>query len=315
METERPSLKARLSAFFLRDKIPFTTKADVNWKRVRNCLAAGLAIGILVVLLLPTPKQEESTFHEKLESGSSSAPPETPAQDPNAEAAQLMTAGATTSPGHFERSPGGGGPDKSAPMILTRGGSDSKTQSPPGTRIAVHLREMATVSSQGVPIIGVVARDYVQDDTVAVPAGSRLIGQASLDGDDDRARIEWQSIELPDGKSRTFAAIGVSQDGQLGVEGRAHSDTGENIVGATLSRFVGAYAEGAMERGSFGGNPGGSSNGWKNAIAETAKDRADGFAEDLKKEKRWIELGPETEFFAVLTSPFTFRDPGATVGR
>ena len=315
MEIEKRPLKERLTALFLREKIPFAKKADVNWTRVRNCLVGGFGIALAVLLLLPSSTPDAETFHEKAESPSAFSTAK--AADPTEDALRTLT-GERPAWGS-SRGGGAGGAnsnvDHAAPMILTRGGTDSKTQVPPGTRIVVHLRERATITSQGMPVIGIVSRDFVQEDATAIPAGSKLMGTASLDSEGERARVEWQAIELPDGRGRQFAALGVGLDGQIGVPGKAHSNAAENVVGATLSRFIGAYAEGAMERGSFGGNPGGASNGWKNAIAETAKDRADAFAEGLKKEKRWLELSAGDEFLAVLTTPFTFRDPGGLGGR
>lgn len=316
MEVGKLSLKARLSAFFLRDKVPFAQKADVNWSRVRNCLLAAVGFALLVVLVLPTPKPEETTFHEKLDAERSGNDAPIRSSDPNDDTVRALgSSRGTWSPPASGSTHGGGEIDRAAPMILSRGGGDSKTQIPPGTRIAVHLKEKATITSHGMPVIGLVSRDFVQEAALAVPAGSKLMGMAMLDAGGDRAQVEWQAIQLPDGQMRQFAAAGVGLDGQLGVPGNAHSNVAENVVGATLSRFIGAYAEGAMERGSFGGNPGGASNGWKNAVAETAKDRADAFAEGLKKEKRWLELSPSDEFYAVLTAAFTFRDPGGSGGR
>jgi type IV secretory pathway VirB10-like protein len=200
-------------------------------------------------------------------------------------------------------------------MILARGGEDAKTHVPPGGRVPVHLTERIAVSATAMPVIGIVARDYVQGDIVAIPAGSKLLGQVTFDANGDRAKVEWQSIEFESGQQHQFSAVGIGSDGQLGVQGNIQSNAAENIIGATLTRFIGAYAEGSMERGALGGNPGGSDNGRKNAVSETAKDQADAFAETLKKEKRWIELDPGMEFFAVLTSSFTFREVGATYGR
>jgi type IV secretory pathway VirB10-like protein len=317
MEIEKRSLKTRLAALFLREKIPFAKKADVNWGRVRNCLLAAVGLALLVVLLLPAPRQDEATFHEKMEPESGAAAAASRSPDPTEDTLRTLRGDGTSrsvaysSGGHS----GGGEVDRAAPMILSRNGSDSKTQIPPGARVSVRLKETATVTSQGMPVIGLVTRDFVQEESLAVPAGSKLMGTASLDAGGDRAHIEWQAIQLPDGHSRQIAAAGVGFDGQLGVPGNGHSNVAENTIGATLSRFIGAYAEGAMERGSFGGNPGGANNGWKNAVAETAKDRADAFAEGLKKEKHWLELSPSVEFYAVLTAPFTFRDPGGMNGR
>ena len=115
------------------------------------------------------------------------------------------------------------------------------------------------------------------------------------------------------GGDRQFLAVSVDQDGQVSVQGKIHSEVLKNTAGQTLTRFVAAYAEGSIQRGALGSNPGGDDNGWKHAVAETAKDRADKWAEDLKKEKKWIELKSGTEFFAVLKEPFTFRDPGGSL--
>jgi hypothetical protein len=66
-----------------------------------------------------------------------------------------------------------------------------------------------------------------------------------------------------------------------------------------------------MERTSmFGGSPGGKENGFKNAVAETAKDQAERMADKMKKEREWLELDSSSEFLALLTQPFRFRDPG-----
>jgi hypothetical protein len=317
MEIKPPFIK-RLKARFLREKIPFAAKSDVNWKRVTNCILGSVGIGILVMLFLPAPKQMETSFHEKLESGNSVPPEGRPAQDPTQQALDQLNQNASPSPPSRLPQGGGGGvqgADRSASMILARDGQDSKTQIPAGSRIAVRLREKATVSTTGMPVIGIVTRDYVHEDTVAIPLGSKLFGTVSFDENSDRARVEWRAVELADRRERQLAAVSVGVDGQVGVEGNVHSNAVQNTVGATLTRFIGAYAEGSMQRGALGGNPGGSDNGLRNAVADTAKDRADAFAESLKKEKRWIELNPGTEFFAVLTSNFVFRDPGATYGR
>lgn len=315
MEVKKASLKERLSALFLREKIPFAKKADINWTRVRNCLLGAVGVALLILLMLPNPPPQAETFHEKMDSTSTATA--APSPDPTEDTLRTMSGdrAAWGSPRLGGARDVSSNVDRSAPMILSRGGTDSKAQVSPGARIMVHLREKATVTSQGMPVIGLVAHDFVQEDAIAIPAGSKVMGTASIDSDGERARIEWQAIELPDGRSRQFAAVGVGMDGQIGVPGKAHSNAAENITGATLSRFIGAYAEGAMERGSFGGNPGGASNGWKNAVAETGKDRADAFAEGLKKEKRWLELSPADEFLIVLTAPFTFRDPGGMGGR
>ena len=327
MEIAKRGFRRWLSNFFVKKKsLPFITRTEINWKSVRNCGIVSLVIGIIVLLFLPNPQPEQGSFHEKADSGTIGKPA-TQDPDPSQEAAAQMSQGQNPggsvprSTDHLTGGIYGGtsspstGQDRTASMILTRGGLDSKSQVPPGSRIAVRLLERAIVAGQGMPVIGIVTRDYVHENALAIPKGSKLFGEVSFDDGGDRAKVDWKTIQLPDGRDRQISAVGVAEDGQVGVEGKVHSDALKNTVGQTLTRFIGAYAEGSMQRGALGGNPGGSDNGWKNAVAETAKDRADAIAEDLKKEKRWIEISPTTEFYAVLTGSFVFRDPGTTNGR
>jgi type IV secretory pathway VirB10-like protein len=165
------------------------------------------------------------------------------------------------------------------------------------------------------PVIALVTKDVFHEDNLAIAEGSKIFGEASFDEASDRAQISWKTIQLPDGKERPLGALGISLDGQVGVEGVIHSEAMKNTIGQTVTRFIGAYAEGSMQRGALGANQGGNENGWRNAVAETAKDRTEAWAEDMKKEKKWIELKAGTELFAVLTQPFVFRDPGSFYGR
>ncbi len=314
----------RLKNMFLKEPIPFATRREPNWKAIKWA-GIGLVSVTIFCLLIYSPKApEETTYHEKVDPGST--------QSASAESAPSDTAFAQMQQGRvnmnsvprsldylYSRSNGGGGSSQGATgnrnssMIITRGGLDSKTQLPPGTRIKVKIIEQAIVANQSMPVIGLVAGDYVHEDGLAIPKDSKLFGEVSFDEASDRAQFSWRSLQFPDGRERPISAIGVGFDGQVGVEGKIHSNAMKNTVGQTLTRFIGAYAEGSMQRGALGGNPGGNDNGWKNAIGETAKDRADAWADDLKKEKKWIELRAGTESFAVLNQPFTFRDPGGNL--
>src|SRR5665647_637190 len=122
MEIKKSSLLVQIKARFLREKIPFAAKSDVNWKRVRNCIFGSVGIGIIVMLFLPTPKPAETSFHEKLEPGSSAPPEARVPQDPTQQALDQLNQSAT--PGPPSRLPQGGGgvqgADRSASMILTR---------------------------------------------------------------------------------------------------------------------------------------------------------------------------------------------------
>ncbi len=322
----KPVLKERLSNIFFKEKLYFLNRREINWKSIKKCALLAVVFGVIVLLFLPNTPPDQGSFHERADAGSTAnaSPPTGNSATQDAINQMQGAGGGRTVPrsldGLYIGGVGGGGSaggteDRTGTMILARGGLDGKTQIPPGSRLSVRLYEKAIVANQGMPVIGVVTRDYVHDDAVAIPQGSKLFGEVSYDDGGDRAKVDWHSVQFPDGRERQLSAIGVGTDGQVGVSGNVHSNAVKNTVGQTLTRFIGAYAEGSMQRGALGGQQGGNDNGWKNAIADTAKDRAASMAEGLKKEKKWIEISNSTEFYAVFTTSFAFRDPGATYGR
>lgn len=308
----------RVKNVFLKEPIPFVSRREVNWRAVKFVSIGFLLMGVVILLVLPTSAPEQASYHEKVDPGSTAS--RAAEASPSDTALSQLEQGRTNLArvprsldylyGNSGGGSRGGSRDRNGTMIVTRGGLDSKAQLPPGSRIQVRLIERAIVAGQSMPVIGLVSKDFVHEDGLAVPEGAKLFGEVSFDDNAERAQVAWRSIQMPDGRERPFSAISVSADGQVGIEGKIHSNAMKNTVGQTLTRFIGAYAEGSMQRGALGSNPGGSDNGLKNAVAETAKDRAEAWAEDLKKEKKWIELSSGTQFFAVLKEPFTFRDPG-----
>lgn len=312
----------RMKNLALKEKSYFLSRREINWSSLGKCAALALVMGIVGILLIPAPKEAPQNFTEQAQPGER---PRLHESDPTQETILQLSRGSFSRKtpadlSHLYSSPtngmsGGSGDLKNSSMILGREGLDARTQIPAGSRIAVRLIEKAIVASQGMPIIGVVSHDYVHEGSVAVPQGSKLFGDISFENSGERASVTWRSVQFPDGRERPLSAIGVGSDGQVGVEGRVHSETLKNVIGQTMTRFIGAYAEGSMQRGSLGENPGGAENGLKNAISETAHDQAERWADDLKKEKRWIEISNKTEFYAVLTANFAFRDPGATYGQ
>lgn len=320
--TKKPSFKDKIKNLAFKEKSYFLNRREINWASLTKCGFIALGLGIFALLLMPSPQEPVGEFHEQAQVGEKVAIKE---PNPTEEATRHFGGGFAKSvpsslnhlyaPSYSGGNSARGGEDRNRSMILARGGLDAKTQLPPGSRISVRLYEKAIVAHQGMPIIGVVTRDYIHEDTVAIPQDSKLFGEITFNDGGSRASVTWNSVQFPDGRERPLSGIGVSRDGQVGVVGRVHSQALRNTLGQTLTRFIGAYASGSMQTSAFGGNVGGNENGWRNAIAETAKDRAEDWANDLQKEQRWIEVSNRTEFFAVLTANFAFRDPGTTYGQ
>lgn len=295
-----------LKRLFFSEKVPFSEKRDINWRSVQ--WTAGLFVLGFVLAVLVTPSSPEPT-DESLAVGAVGAQktnlePQTPDHMPSA--SDLSRYYTTSSRGGSSNTQ-----SRQASMIVGRGGLDYRTQLPPGSRIRVRLLQSAIVSTESMPIQGIVVEDVSQESGVAIETGSKLFGEASFDDSGDVATVVWTSIQMSDGRERQLSAIGVSLSGHVGVQGAVRSRRAQNVAGSTISRFIGAYAEGSVERGVLGFSNGGAENGLKTAIAETAKDQTDSYASDLKKEKRWIELQAGAESLAVLKQPFAFRDPGS----
>ncbi len=309
----------RIAGTFLKEARPFTNKRDINWRTVKIFSGVTIGVALLVILLLPNTAPERDSFSERGEASSGVRVPFH--TDPTQDAlVQLQGSGAVAVPGnldHLYRSAGSGGSGgpgarQNSSMILMRAGGDSRTQLPPSSKILVRLTEGLTLSGHALPVIGVVEKDVAHEDTLAIPQGSKLLGDASFNDGAARASVNFRAIIFPDGRQRALSALGMGLDGEAGVGGNVGSNGVKNTVGKVITRFVGAYAEGSITRSETGVSRGGAENGLRQAIAETAKDQANDFGEDLKKERRWIELSSLVRFHAVLTDGFTFQDPGST---
>ena len=311
---------------FLHDPKPFSDRREVKWNVIRNVAIAIVAAAVLSLLIMPDKKEQTSTFHENAENGSIS-PQKPTMNDPTDETARQLNQargnlnGVHSNLDYLYQSQGGSGhsgggtQNKNAAMILTRDGNDTRGSLSAGTRIAIRLSNRIVISNQAMPVIGIITTDVINENDVAIPRGTKVLGTATFDDTNERAVIDWKTLTLPDTRERQFRAVGVSQDGQAGIEGKVKSDALKKTIGETLTQFIGSYAEGSMNQGAFGANNGGVSNGLKNAVAQTAKERANNMAEAIKKERKWIEIEAGTDTLAVLSQSFAFKDPGAVYGR
>lgn len=316
-----------LKMYFLKEPKPFVSKRDFNWNKFFMIAGFMLFFVFAAILFWPVGKPEPTTFSEKVESGSLTQP-KVEAHDPSQEAlAQFQQSRSNANQVHsnldylykpstsgYASGNSGAGENRNSAMIFSRTGTDSRTQLSSGTKVVICLSGKTTISNGSMPVVGIVSNDVASESGTAIPSGSKVLGEASFDSDNEKASIAWRSIIMPDGRERPFSAISLGRDGENGINGNVHSDGMKNVVGQTLTRFVGAYAAGSMNTGMLGANQGGNTNGLRNAIAQTASDRANAMGENMQKERKWIELESGTETIAVLNQPFTFRDAGATYG-
>lgn len=326
-KTEAVSLMLKVKTLLFKDERFLSSKKEVNWKFVKQISVIGTIVAVFVLLLLPETKPEIQDFHAKvddLKPQQTEQKPEEP--NPNMDTWEQMKSSQSSASsalrgvdsynsylgGSSNRTGGGSGSQKNhnTSMVLSRSGSDSRFSLPSGAAIRVRIVSRITVSSDPMPVIGVIIQDVVNDSMLAIPSGSKLYGEATFDESTEKAQILWRSIVMNDNRRRDIQAIAVTDDGQAGIYGDVKSNALKNVVGHTVTGFIAAYAEGSMTRSMLGVSTGGVENGLKQAISDTAKDQAEQWGNDLKKEKKWVEISSGTESQAVITSPFQFRDVG-----
>jgi type IV secretory pathway VirB10-like protein len=312
-----------------KEKIPLTNRRDLNKSGIAKLVIFLVVFLVIALLCIPSGNLERTDFHEHVSaSGVVSSKPKD--ADPTDQAIEELKAsqanlrslprsnlytGGVPSAYSGASNSGTTGDSRSTSMILGRSGSDSRNSLTVGSRVSIVLSQSLTIANQTVPVTGIVSGDVVSENSLAIPQGSKVIGEASFDTSSERANLSWKSIILPDGREREFSAVSIGRDNLVGVEGNVKSNALKNTVGQVLTEFVSAYAAGSMSSGMLGAAQGGVQNGLDNAVAKTAQDRANSFGENLKKEHAWIELQAGTNIVAVLSQSFVFRDPGATYGK
>lgn len=324
-ETKTIPLGQRLKMLFFKDAKFLSSKKEINWSFIKTIGIIGVIVLVFVLLMLPQPAPQVSEFHNKVDKVTETATTKTEEPNPNMDTWEQMKASQSSASSALRSVNSysnylGGGPSQSSgssknynsSMIFSRSGSDSRLSLPSGTAFKVRLTSKVTVSTEAMPVQGIISSDVSHDSRLAIPSGSKLFGQATFDESTEKAQIVWQSIVMNDNRRRDIQAIAVTDDGQAGVYGSVRSNTLKNAAGKTITTFIGAYAEGSMKRSMLGVSEGGVENGLKQAISETAKDQAEHWGNDLQKEKKWVEISSGTEAQTVITAPFQFRDVGVT---
>ncbi|MBS1963078.1 MAG: TrbI/VirB10 family protein [Bdellovibrionales bacterium] len=315
-----------LKRIVFKESVPFSKKRDLNGAGIAKLAAVVIGTLMLGLLVMPSSDPKATNFQEQVDAQGTVRtkpkdldPTDQTIEEMKASQASLRNAprvGAFPSGAGIGASGGGSnGGDRNVSMIISRSGSDTRNTLLIGTRVPIQLAQSLTISNQTMPVTGYVLGDVMGEGSLAIPEGSRAIGDATFDAENGRANLTWKTIILPDGRERAFSAVSVGRDNQVGIEGRVKSDAMKNTVGQTITGFIGAFAAGSITSGMLGASEGGLSNGLKNAVAQTAKDRANDFGEGLKKEHSWIELVAGTPMTAILSQAFVFRDPGAANGQ
>lgn len=293
---------------------PGEAKRQFNTTATLTALIVMVVVFTVVALIAPAPPKYVGEFREQLRPEDEkriAIEREKAIAEVTAKAQSAFT---SKNSSKVEASAGRGqgtAPNRNSSMILNRPGVNSGNQLAAGQKFTVQLLDKITVGDQAVPVIAEVTGGVFNDSGGGILEGSRLYGTAQFQAGQDRAQIQFQSIADPSGVVRNLQAVAIGADGQMGASGETHSNGFRNAAGQFVTRFAGAYAEGSQQRDFMGNSQGGATNGLLNAVAQTAKDRTDDFATDLKKQHEWIELPQTTTVNVILTQPFMFRESGS----
>lgn len=259
-------------------------------------IMAVLLFVVFVLITLIMPEESNIGYTSKLED-------QKPAHSPSANAAAANANSATNLWQKPRNAPASSGSsvNHNQSMVLTPSGGNAKTQVRAGIRVPVRILEKFAVSESAIPILAESITEVRTESGLNLPAGTKFYGEASHQRDSDRASVRFTQISLPSGEFKPIRAIALGKDGQSGVVGNLKSDAMKNTAGQMITSFVGGFAAGSMQTDVLGGSKGGVQNGLLNAVATTAKDRAQSYGEKLKHERQWVEVPQFAEADAVFS--------------
>lgn len=271
-----------------------SNKFDLNFRAIKVLLVAVFCTFVAVVFLIPDEPAVQFTEKARVNDSPVKSDEASAAEPANTAKAVWASRGVSTFKESRET-------NQNSPMLIS-GAANAKNAFQAGTRLALRIVDKATVSQDPVPVMAEQTVDSVTESGITLPAGSKFYGEASFDKGSDRAKVRFTQISLPSGKIRQVSAMAIGKDGQPGIVGRVFSDGLKNSAGQLLTTFVGGLAAGSMQTDLLGHSAGGISNGLLGAVAATSQEKTRAYGDKLKTEREWIELLPNTEFDAVLSS-------------
>ncbi len=288
----------KLKSFFIK-KSDFSSKTELNLSSFKWLGITGIIVFISVVLLMPNDVPVE--FSQKIESQKIDT--STVMREPEQKRTSSSDLWASPKSSYNSARGGGGGGGSEInynTSMVVGSSSNAKTQLHAGFKLPLRILDKVIVSQEPVPILAELILNSETDSGLRLEAGTRFYGEASFMRGSNRASVIFKQISLPNGQMKPINAKALGKDGQAGVLGRVYSDGAKNTAGQVITSFVGGLAAGSVQTDVFGRSQGGIGNGILTAVAETAKSKAQSYGENLKAEREWIEIAPNTECDAQL---------------
>jgi type IV secretory pathway VirB10-like protein len=193
-----------------------------------------------------------------------------------------------------------------ANQVIPRGanGSNPDSDLPTGYGIAVKLVNSIQSGEASTPVIAEVLEDVTSQSDLAIPKGTRVIGQASVDDSARRIQVHFQTLVYPEGEQHSVQGLALMPDGSAGLTGDYHSGSGVRQFGRFLGTFIGGMAQGMTEKQSAGlmgaYDVGSVKNGLLTGVSQSATDQTRMLTDDLSNTKPTMTLPSGQNFILYL---------------
>lgn len=122
---------------------------------------------------------------------------------------------------------------------------DAETLLPPGTRLIARMDAAATSALQ-TPVVASIEYNYERDGAIAIPAGSKVIGEVRQASTDGYVDVRFHTLQMPNGRDVSIDATATSLDLRPLRGAVSGKNTGKRILSRTLSGVgtIAAYVVG-----------------------------------------------------------------------
>ncbi|MEI7752748.1 MAG: TrbI/VirB10 family protein [Candidatus Omnitrophota bacterium] len=107
-----------------------------------------------------------------------------------------------------------------------------KLKIPSGTKIPAFLEDRVFSFNVEAPVLAVLAKDFLVQEKVVIPKGSKFVGEANVLKSLDRINVRFHLLVLPDGRELRVNAMALSEDGAAGIKGKTQKYTDLKVLKA-----------------------------------------------------------------------------------
>ena len=107
-----------------------------------------------------------------------------------------------------------------------------KLKIPSGTKIPAFLEDRVFSFNVEAPVLAVLAKDFLVQEKVVIPKGSKFVGEANVLKSLDRINVRFHLLVMPDGRELRVNAMALSEDGAAGLKGKTQKYTDMKVLKA-----------------------------------------------------------------------------------